>query len=151
MRKIAFMSLGCMAIFVAIFASVPDHLKSLEMTDENLKLVNVYDLSDHDLNEIMQGECPEIAVEFSAQTVLPISFFLIGDLVNLSGKQGNFVQVEVKQTFYARYVQEELIFSSNLTEWKPFLEFVTGTASVALSIQDGQPSIVFGAEANRRI
>jgi hypothetical protein len=60
-------------------------------------------------------------------------------------------QSPVKQTFYARCVQDELILSSNLTEWKPFLEFITGTASVTLSIQDGQPSIVFGAEANRRI
>jgi formyltetrahydrofolate synthetase len=140
-----------MVIFASAFTSVPIHSKPLnEMDTQQLKIVNVYDLSDRDLNEIMQGKRSEIAVEFSAQTALPITFFLKGDLVNLIGKQDNFAQIEVRQTFYARYVQEELILSSDLAEWKPLSEFITEAASVALSIQEGQPSIIFGAKANRR-
>lgn len=54
------------------------------------------------------------------------------------------------QTFYARCVDQELILSTNLTDWKPFLEFLTGNASVSLNIQDGKPSIVVGAETNQR-
>jgi hypothetical protein len=107
-------------------------------------------LADNDLNEIMLGNHPEIAVEFSAQTKLPINFFLKGDLINLVENEGNFGVVEVMQTFYARCVQQELILSTNLTDWKPFLEFITGNVSVSLSIQDGKPSIVVGAETNQR-
>lgn len=103
-----------------------------------------------DLNEIMLGHHPEIAVEFSTQTKLPINFFLKGDLVNLVENEGNFGVVEVMQTFYARCVQQELILSTNLTDWKSFLEFITGNVSVSLSIQDGRPSIVVGAETNQR-
>ena len=33
--------------------------------------------------------------------------------------------LEIKQTFYARCIGEELILSSNLTDWKPFLDFIT--------------------------
>ena len=73
-----------------------------------------------------------------------------GDLVNLVESNDKWRTIEIKQTFYARCVGEELILSSNLTDWKPFLDFITGNASVALSIQDGQPSIVVGAETNRR-
>lgn len=36
----------------------------------------------------------------------------------------------------------------NLTE--PFLEFITGTASVKLEVQEGQPVVSFGAETNLR-
>lgn len=54
------------------------------------------------------------------------------------------------QTVYARCVQQELILSTDLTDWKPFLEFIAGNASVSISIQDGKPSIVIGAETNKR-
>jgi len=153
MRKIALMSLGLIATCVSTFAAsveFPINSKPLEGFSQNLKVVNVCDLTNSDLNEIMQGQRPDVAFEFSAHTILPISFFLKGDLVNLVENQENLGQVEVKQTFYARYVQEALILSSNLTEWKPFLEFITGEASIVLNIQDGRPSITFGAEANRR-
>jgi len=147
------MSLGLIAACVSTFAAsveFPINAKPLEDLSQNLKVVNVCNLTDYDLNEIMQGHRPDVAVEFSAHTALPISFFLKGDLVNLVENQGNFGQIEVKQTFYARNVQETLLLSSNLTDWKPLLEFITGNASISLSIQDDRPSIVFGAEANRR-
>ncbi|MBI5346440.1 MAG: hypothetical protein HZB76_04790 [Chlamydiae bacterium] len=153
MKKIVFLSLAsaviCLSAF-AISADFPINSKPWENFSQDLKVVNVYDLTNHDLNEIMQGKRPEVAIEFSAETTLPISFFIKGDLINLVKGEGNVGQIEVKQTFYARYIQDELILSSNLREWKPFLEFITGEESVSLSTQDGQPSIVFGAETNKR-
>ncbi|MBA3958756.1 MAG: hypothetical protein H0X51_10245 [Parachlamydiaceae bacterium] len=99
----------------------------------------------------MQGDQPEEVIEFSAQTTLPISFFLNGDLLDLVENKERCAMVTVKQTFYVRCLRKEvLILSANLTDWKPFLEFITGTASATLSIQDGQPSLVIGAEMNRR-
>lgn len=85
----------------------------------------------------MLGNNPEIAVEFSAQTTLPITFILKGDLVNLVENDENFRVVEIMQTFYARCVQQELILSTILI-------------AVSLSIQNGKPSIVVGAETNQR-
>lgn len=153
MKKLAIMSLALMATCGSVFAASADFLinsKTWETLSQNLKVINVCNLADNDLNEIMLGHHPEIAVEFSAQTKLPINFFLKGDLVNLVENEGNFGVVEVMQTFYARCVQQELILSTNLTDWKPFLEFITGNISVSLSIQDGKPSIVVGAETNQR-
>lgn len=147
------MPLALMAICGSIFAASADfpiNSKTWETASQNVKVINVCDLTDGDLNEIMQGNHPEIAVEFSAQTTLPIRFFLKGDLVNLVENDENFRAVEIVQTFYARCVQQELILSTDLTGWKPFLEFITGNASVSLSIQDGKPSIVAGAETNKR-
>lgn len=152
MRIRALMSLLATAVCLSVFAATanfPINAKPWENSSQDLKVVNICNLIDQDLNEIMQGFHPEVAVEFSAHTVLPISFFLKGDLINLVENEGNFGRVEIKQTFYVRCVQEELIFSFNLIEWKPFLEFVNGKASVSLSVQNGQPSIVFGAETHR--
>jgi hypothetical protein len=153
MKKLAIMSLALMAACGSVFAASADfpiNSKTWETLSQNLKVINVCNLTDNDLNEIMLGHHPEIAVEFSAQTKLPINFFLKGDLVNLVENEGNFGVVEVMLTFYARCVQQELILSTNLTDWKPFLEFITGNVSVSLSIQDGKPSIVVGAETNQR-
>lgn len=154
MRRRAIMPLALMTICGSVFAASADfsiNSKTWEYVSENLKVINVCDLTNSDLNKIMMiGNHPEIAIEFSAQTTLPMSFFLKGDLVNLVDNDENFRAVEIVQTFYVRCVQQELMFSTNLTDWKPFLEFITGKASVSLSIQDGKPSIEVGAETNRR-
>ena len=116
----------------------------------DLKVINICDLSDQELNQAMEGEFPNLAIEFPSNTVLPINFYLKGDLLTLIDQQKNFGQVRVMQTFYVRCVDRQLILSSDLSDWKPFLEFITGQISVALSIQDKQPSIVFESETNRR-
>lgn len=153
MKRVVIMPLALIAICGSVFAALADfpiNSNSWENVSQNLVVINVCDLTDSDLNEIILGNHPEIAVEFSAQTTLPISFFLKGDLVNLVENDENFRTLEIVQTFYARCVQEELILSTNLMDWKPFLEFITGNASVSLSIQGGKPSILAGSETNKR-
>ena len=154
MKKYALLSMAltttCLACF-AIEADFPINPKPWETLSQDVKVVQLTSLTDNDLKEMMQGQHPELAVEFAAPTYLPVSFYLKGDLVNLAESKDNWGTIEIKQTFYARCVGEELILSSNLTDWKPFLEFMTGNASVALTIQDGKPSLIFGAETNRRL
>lgn len=153
MKKLVIVPLALMAICGSVFAASADfpiNSKTWKSVSQNIKVINICDLTDSDLNEIMLGNRPEIAIEFSAQTTLPIRFFLKGDLVNLVENDEGFGVVEIVQTFYARCVQQELILSTDLADWKPFLEFITGTASVSLNIQDGKPSIAVGAETNKR-
>ncbi len=153
MKKLVVISLSFLAICGCAFAASTDYpisTKPWENFSQDLQVINICNLKDCELNEIMQGHRPEIAVEFSAKTKLPINFFLKGDLLMLEEGEENARTIEVKQTFYARSIGQELILSLNLVDWKPLLEFITGTASVALTIQDGQPSIVVGAEANHR-
>lgn len=153
MKKLVIVPLALMAICGSVFAASADfpiNSKTWETVSQNIKVINICDLTDNDLNEIMLGNRPEIAVEFSAQTTLPISFFLKGDLVNLVENGESFRAVKIVQTFYTRCIQQELILSTDLTDWKPYLEFITGNLSVSLSIQEGKPSIVIGAETNKR-
>ncbi len=154
MKKYALLSIVFTLTCLSSFAVPTDfsiNPKPWETLSQDVKIVQLTTLTDKDLNEIMEGQHPELAVEFATQTHLPVSFYLKGDFVNLAESNHKWGTLEIKQTFYGRCVGGELIFSSNLTEWKPFMEFITGTATVALSIEDGQPSIVIGSEINRRL
>lgn len=153
MKKYVLLSMAltmtCLSCF-AVETAFPINPKPWEAISQDVKVVQLTSLTDNDLKEIMQGQHPELAVEFAAQTHLPVNFYLKGDLVNLAESDEKWGTLEIKQTFYARCVGEELILSSNLIDWKPFMEFITGTATVTLSIQDGHLSIVVGSETNRR-
>lgn len=152
-RKYVIMALIVTALSQSVFAASTDfpiRLKPWERLSHDIKVVNICDLRDQDLNEIMQGNYPDVAVEFSEGTTLPISFFLKGDLVTLLENEVTLGEIAIKQKIYARYVQSELILSADLSKWKPFLEYITGNASVILNVNNGQPYIVFGAEVNQR-
>jgi hypothetical protein len=156
MKKIVFMPLAFMAICLSGFAEGEfpidaEPCEHCENLSQNLNIVNICNLKEQELKEIMQGQHPETAIEFSAQTTIPISLFLKGDLVNLVESAGKSAEMEVKQTFYFRCLQEEeLVFSTNLTDWQSFLDFITCSVSVSLTIQDEHPSLEIGAELNRR-
>lgn len=122
-----------------------------QRSSQDLQVINVCSLSENDLQEITKGLHPKLAVEFSAGTILPVSFFLKGDLVKLIEEDEPLATLQIEQTFYARCVEDELIFSLNLTDWKPLLEFITGSSSITLNIQDGKaPSVTVGSETNHR-
>lgn len=142
-----------MALCGSIFAASADlkiGSKTWEVAAQSPKVINIFDLTESDLSEIMRGDLPEIAIEFLAHTTLPVSFFLKGDLVKFVEEDEIFKTVEITQTFYARCVGQELVLSTNLTDWKPFLEFITGTVSFSLIINDDGPSFIVEAETNQR-
>lgn len=144
-----YMILACTMACLSIFAD--DTINSRETSTEDMKIVNFCDLTENDLEEVVQGLHPDKIIEFSADTTLPINGYLKGDLIHLVENEEKWGAIEIRQTFYARYTDKELLFSSDLTEWKPLLEFITGEASIILSIQDGQTSLVIGAQTNRRL
>lgn len=78
--------------------------------------------------------------EFPEQTTLPLTFSLKGDLLE-GAIEGD---VTIKQNFYAKVEGEELFFSTDQVEWKPFLDFFTGSISTFFS------PLAIEVEANRR-
>jgi len=147
MRK--YMILACTMVCLSIFADAAINSENQETFLENMEIVNLCDLTEDDLLEVTQGLHPDKIIEFSAHTTLPIDFYLKGDLINLVQNVQNWGVVEIKQTFYARCTGKELLFSSDLTEWKPLLEFITGDAFAILTLQDGQTFLAIGTEISR--
>jgi hypothetical protein len=151
MKKLLFVAICLASISVACFA-VSAHFPfraSLE-APQNLTVINVNQLTDSELIEIGEGKRPDVAIEFSEKTVVPLGFFLKGDLIRLVGDEVDCGQIEIMQTFYVRIGEEEFVFSQNLVEWKPFTEFATGNASIILHVRNSQPYLQFGTEMNRR-
>lgn len=71
MKKLVLVPLALMVVCGSVFAAsadFPTNSKTWETVSQNIKVINICDLTDSDLNEIMLGNLPEIAVEFSAQT-----------------------------------------------------------------------------------
>jgi hypothetical protein len=57
----------------------------------------------------------------------------------------------IAESIYGRCIKDELLFSSDLMEWMPFMDFMTGNFSVGLSVNERQPALVIGGETNRRV
>jgi hypothetical protein len=147
MKNFLILSLtACGACFLC-FASIIDR----ESSEHLLRVVNIFDITESELNRCVQGECSELAVEFSEGSILPLDMFLGGNFITFAAEEElHGLQIEVKQTFYIRCMEDDFIFSLNLEEWKPFFEFATGSISVALGTREGGPFVRLGADAGTR-
>lgn len=116
------------------------------LSSAQANLVNVSQLTSEQMNEIARGEHTDWTVEFSAQSEMPLRFYLMGDLVQLQDNG----MMAIKQTIYVRCVEEGILLSTDLEKWYTLLEFVTGNISVALGMDEGSPFMQAGIEANRR-
>lgn len=119
-----------------------------QINSQELQLVPIQDLSQLDLDTIMQGNHPELCIELPAKTIFPMHFFLRGNLLRYAQEPAG--QIEIQQTFYMRCIELEPQFSTDLIEWKPFVEFVTGTVTMRLIIENGLPIFKAGAEIDFR-
>lgn len=116
-------------------------MSPFESPNHELKIVNVCNVTDQESREIIEGQHPEMAIEFAAGTTLPFNLFLKGDIVSLSEFKGTLPNLEVKQTFYVRNVEKQVFFSTNLREWKPLRQFVTANIFFNLKAEEGHPTL----------
>ena len=129
---------------------VADHKKESLPYERQVEAINVWKLNSATLNEIMEGKHPFTSIEFKKDDQLPLSLFLKGDFVELFEQTEIPLYVNVKQDIYFRRDGDSMLFSLNNTDWKPLLDFITGTASVGLSVDEGSVNVKLGAEAYER-
>lgn len=145
MKSIATLSIAAALLCLLASASFPQ-----TGAEEVVTAVRLIDLDQSDLNRIMTGQCPEMAIEFSKDLglLLPVTLSLQGEVVTLSSESA--ISPTILQTFYLRCVNEELLFSIDRTHWKPISEALTGIFTVSLNLNDGQPNLNLTAEAHLR-
>lgn len=118
---------------------------------EDLQFINFSCITAQEMEKFKRGELPYMVMEFNEGTLVPMQFFLHGDWISFANDaQQHSMQVQVNRTFYIRLCESELSFSLNLTDWKPLLEFITGTASLMIGMDGEKGVITLGAEANLR-
>lgn len=135
---------------IALLLSVTGFASKTLPEQEPYQIINLNDLTPQQLEEIGQGFHQEAVVEFPAHTKLPLKLSLEGDLFKLNTSNETLGEIEVLQTFYARFAENMILLSSDLHHWKPFMEFVTGSSSVGLSFEHGLPFFSLGAFLDRR-
>ncbi len=141
MKRIIFASVMIMASTLAVFAS--------EERVE-LQIVSLSTLTSVEMESILTQALGNVVVEFPSGTILPVKFFLRGDLVTFVEQEKEIGQVKMEKTIYVRLIKEEFLFSLDLIEWKSLLDLVTGRVDVSLDIEETIPTITFGVEAGQR-
>jgi hypothetical protein len=124
-------------------------LNSACFAESDLRLVNINELTEEDLIHASQGHSSDLVIEFPESTKLGIRFYLTGNLVHLLDQNRDIGQVQVLQTFYLRFLDEDMIISFDLINWGHFYENLSGLASLTLKINDQTTDIVFCAEIDR--
>lgn len=87
--------------------------------------------------------CPE-------GTRLPVSFAFKGDLIELDSSKEGAYSIVMKQTFYLRLAEEQVLISLDGHNWKQWDELLTGMISVTLSHGQDSPRLQLGGEAHFR-
>jgi len=104
------------------------------------------------LPEVSQVEIQRWAENASAYvlvcpegTVLPLRFFLNGELLELEAGDHPADLIKIKRTFYLRWQGEELHISFDASSWKTWNEMLTGTLSFSINVEDNGPLLQLGA------
>lgn len=87
--------------------------------------------------------CPE-------GTRLPVRFSLKGDLIELDASNEGAYHLIVKQTFYLRIANEQVLISLDGTQWKAWDALLTGMVSATLTHAQNSPLLELSGEAHFR-
>ncbi|MGA8164020.1 MAG: hypothetical protein WB791_03225 [Waddliaceae bacterium] len=129
-----------------------DHAKAAKRVGEApAETINIRQADPDTLNQIMEGTHPDVSLEISEGDQIPLCLFLRGDFVELIDSSESAVFVKFKKNLYLRNVDGVCVCSIDNREWKPIMEWITGTASVELGVENpGEPVVTLGAELFER-
>lgn len=118
---------------------------------DHWEIIKVGNITKEHLDQFIAGEYCSCVVEFTEGAIFPLRLFLNGNIFNFVDGCGiEDIQVEVKQTFYVRFDNNEFLFSADFDDWKPFQEFAMGSISIALGVDEDVRFISVIAEADVR-
>lgn len=113
--------------------------------------INVNDLTTGMLMQIMTGQCPNLAIEFSEGDQFPLNLSFDGDIASLVQPEEGQLYLRLNRTIFLRAGAEGLLFSSDLNHWKSVREFVTGQLQFGIyPLSNKAPIISIGAIVNER-
>lgn len=134
----------------ALIAKDDSTLASGDCSVKTLCIIPMQDITEDMTAEVMEGKRQDIAIECTEGLSIPISPFLKGNLINLESKGYDVLSLNVLNAFYFKSDGREILFSRDLKDWKDFFTFVTGNATVSLSVREGRILADIGAELNVR-
>lgn len=122
--------------------------KTYLTTDQEIEVITVSDLMNNNLEDFFKGKTPHIALKCEKGINLPFKFLIKGNIVSVNPKDSS--TITAMETFYIRCMGEFFLFSTNLTEWKKFLEFFQLEMGVSLNLLEGTPGVGLNIDLNRQ-
>lgn len=143
--------LGMMVVSSSVFSADGIVLSySIQSICELTDVLRIDQITSEELCEVMEGQRPETAIEFPKSFKAPLKMFVTSEYLSLLGEGESERFMIVDQTFYLRNVSGEILFSNDLQQWKPVMDFFTGQISVALSVEEQSPRLTISAEVHER-
>lgn len=110
------------------------------------EIIPLQALTQPEMQEMMEGKRPDLAVEFVEGTELNLHLFLKGSIASLLDDDRIPPKIQIHQTFYVRFEEGNFLFSWNAVEWLPFQSWATGELFAGLKVtEEAEPVIQIGA------
>ena len=113
---------------------------------------NIEELDQETLSDFMNGNQPDLILEFDEGAEYPLHIFLDGDIVSIIGNEKEIKNsVRVNQKMFLARSSDMFYFSTDFENWKNFNEFFMGNASIGFAITDEANFAYVGAQLNKRV
>jgi hypothetical protein len=115
------------------------------------RLYDLTQISQEEVQQFLEHPSPSSILRCPEGSSLPLTFFLKGDLLELTSSGSVMYRLTIKQTFYLRLQEEQVFISMDGLNWKSWEEQLTGMIGVSLThVQKEEPQLQLGAEVYLR-
>lgn len=90
----------------------------------------------------------QTVLECTAGTILPFGLSLQGEFLSL--EEGAISTIKVLKTCYIKFLEDTMLFSADLQEWKSFEDFFTGNIQLVINSDDIMPALQLNLELNQK-
>jgi len=112
------------------------------------QVVNLYDLTDENIESFTQGKLPDVVVKCPAGTVMPLTFSLQGEFLGL--ESAGHSSMKILKTCFVKCHGETFLFSLDGKRWKEFSEFFTGKLNAEFHNTENGPIAHVGCELHQK-
>ena len=110
------------------------------------RYIYLSDISKDEVQQLLRDPQAHDVLVCPEGTRLPVHFSLKGDLIELHEATEGAYNLIVKQTFYLRLANEQVLISLDGTQWKAWDALLTGMVSATLTHAHNSPLLELGGE-----
>jgi hypothetical protein len=112
-------------------------------------IIRITDVTEDMIGAFLSGEVHNAIVELPENTYIPFKYFLRGNLINLVPEERAPIYIKIMRTFYLKVDEQDFLLSTDLQNWKPLFEAISGDVSLSIETSNGHPT--FCAETTLQV
>jgi|GEM_PF-5548921 len=132
-------------ITTALYAEPSENSEPVEN-----QVIPLDEMTPSGLSDVTKGHLPHIFVLCDTGIELAVNVFTSGEFLSSENPYFEAPLVRIEKPFYFRHDGNELLFSSDASDWKNFSDFFTGSLNFGVEIKDCRPVLRFDIDLNER-